>query len=143
MFDGAFEIREYEPGGTFTVGDATIELVGLRHAKPNCGVRVSSPAGSLAYTGDTGVCAGLTRLASDVDLLLAEASLDHTDNGPHGHLCAADAARAAAAGGARELVLTHLPSSDEALVRARVAEAAELFPHRVSAAFPGARFTVG
>lgn len=143
VFDGAFEIREYEPGDAFTIGDAALELVGLRHSKPNCGVRVSSSGGSLAYTGDTGVTGEMTRLARDVDLLLAEASLDHTDHGAHGHLCAADAARAAAAGGAGELVLTHLPSSDETFVKARVTEAARLFPRRVSAAFPGARFTVG
>jgi ribonuclease BN (tRNA processing enzyme) len=143
VFDGAFEIREYEPGDAFTIGDAAIELFGLRHSRPNCGIRVSSSDGSLAYTGDTGVTDEMTRLARDVDLLLAEASLDHTDHGTHGHLCAADAARAAAAAGAGELVLTHLPSADETFVKARVTEAARLFPRRVSAAFPGACFTVG
>jgi ribonuclease BN (tRNA processing enzyme) len=54
VFDGAFEIREYEPGDTFTVGDAAVELFGLRHAKPNCGIRLAAAGGSLAYTGDTG-----------------------------------------------------------------------------------------
>ena len=143
VFDGAFDTREYSPGDAFTIGDATIELFGLRHSKPNCGIRVSTPAGSIAYTGDTGVTGELTRLARDVDLLLAEASLDHTDHGTHGHLCAADAARAAAAGGAGELVLTHLPSGDETFAKARIAEAARLFPRKVSVAFPGATFTVG
>jgi ribonuclease BN (tRNA processing enzyme) len=143
VFDGAFETREYEPGDGFTIGDAVIELVGLRHSKPNCGIRVSTPTASMAYTGDTGVTGELTRLARGVDLLLAEASLEHTDQGAHGHLCAADAARAAAAAGAGELVLTHLPSGDETFAKARMAEAALLFPGKVSAAFPGARFTVG
>jgi ribonuclease BN (tRNA processing enzyme) len=143
VFDGAFEIREYQPGDTFTIGDATIELFGLRHSKPNCGIRVTSGAGSLAYTGDTGVTDELTRLAAGVDLLLAEASLDHTDHGAHGHLCAADAARAAQAAGTGELVLTHMPSDDETFVKARVAEAARFFPGQVSAACPGARFLVG
>lgn len=143
VFDGAFEIREYEPGDTFAIGDATIELFGLRHAKPNCGIRVTAGAGSLAYTGDTGVTDEMTRLAADVDLLLAEASLDHTDHSAHGHLCAADAARAAQAARAGELVLTHMPSDEETFVKARVAEAARFFPGQVSAAFPGARFPVG
>ena len=143
VFDGAFEVREYEPGDAFTIGDAAIKLYGLRHSRPNCGIRVSTPTASLAYTGDTGVTDEIARLAGGVDLLLAEASLDHTDHGAHGHLSAADAARAAAAGGARELVLTHFPSGEETFLKARVAEAAQLFPRRVSAAFPGACFTAG
>jgi len=143
VFDGAFEIREYEPGDTFTVGDATVELVGLRHAKPNCGVRVTGPDGTLAYTGDTGVTDELTRLAAGVDLLLAEASLDETDHGPHGHLSAADAARAARAGGAAELVLTHMPSTEDTHAKTKVADAARHFPGRVSAARPGARYSIG
>ena len=143
VFDGAFEVREYEPGDAFNIGDAAIELYGLRHSRPNCGIRVSMPTASLAYTGDTGVTDEIARLASGVDLLLAEASLDHTDQGSHGHLCAADAARAAVAAGARELVLTHFPSGEETYLKARVAEAARLFPRPVSAAFPGACFTVG
>jgi ribonuclease BN (tRNA processing enzyme) len=143
VFDGAYEVHEYEPGDTFTVGDAAIELIGLRHAKPNCGIRVTAQGATLAYTGDTGVTDDLTRLAANADLLLAEASLEHTDLGPHGHLSAADAARAAHAGGAAELVLTHMTSAEEAHVKAQVAEAARHFPGNVAAASPGARFTVG
>lgn len=143
VFDGAFDVREYEPGETVRVGDASLTFHGLRHSKPNCGVRVNGPGGSVAYTGDTGVCDEISRLAAGVDLLLAEASLEHTDHGTHGHLCATDAAAAAAAAGAGELVLTHLPSADETFLKARVAEAARLFPRRVSAAFPGARFAIG
>jgi ribonuclease BN (tRNA processing enzyme) len=142
VFDGAFDVREYAPGSTVTVGGASLTFHELRHSKPNCGVRVNGPDGSVAYTGDTGVCEEITRLAAGVDLLLAEASLDHTDHGAHGHLCATDAAAAAAAAGAGELVLTHFPSADETFLKARVAEAARLFPRRVSAAFPGARFTI-
>jgi ribonuclease BN (tRNA processing enzyme) len=143
VFDGAFEVREYKPGDTFTIGDATVELFELRHAKPNCGIRVTSRTGSLAYTGDTGVTDEITRLARGVDLLLAETSLDETDHGAHGHLCAADAARAALAGDAGELVLTHMLSGEETFVKTRVADAARIFPRRVSAAYPGARFPIG
>ncbi|HET9082221.1 MAG TPA: MBL fold metallo-hydrolase [Trebonia sp.] len=143
VFNGAFEVREYQAGDVCAVGDASLVFHELRHAKPNCGVRVTAPHGSLAYTGDTGVCDGLTRLAAGVDLLLAEASLDHTDHGVHGHLSAADAATAAAAAGAGELVLTHFPTAEETVLKARVAEAARLFPRRVSAAFPGASFVIG
>lgn len=143
VFDGAFDVREYEPGDSFTIGGTVVELVGLRHAKPNCGIRVTSAGASLAYTGDTGVTDALVRLAAGADLLLSEASLERTDRSEHGHLCAADAARAAAAAGAGELVLTHFPPSDEAWLNARLAEAAALFPGRVRAAYPGASFAVG
>jgi ribonuclease BN (tRNA processing enzyme) len=143
VFDGAFEVREYRPDDTFTIGDSTIEFVELRHSKPNCGVRICSPSGSVAYTGDTGVTDALVRLAAEVDLFVAEASLERTDFGPHGHLCAADAARAAAAAKARELLLTHFPSNDETWLKARLAEATELFPRRVHLARPGAVFPIG
>jgi ribonuclease BN (tRNA processing enzyme) len=143
VFDGAFEIREYQPGDACAVGDATLVFRELPHAKPNCGVRITAPGGSLAYTGDTGASDEIGRLASGVDLLLAEATLDQTDPGTHGHLCATEAAQAAADARVGELVLTHFPSGDQTLVKGRVAEAARLFSGRVSAAFPGACFTVG
>lgn len=143
VFDGAFDVREYAPDDTVVIGDSMIELIELRHAKPNCGIKIRTPTGSLAYTGDTGVTDALVRLAAGVDLFVAEASLEYTDKGEHGHLCAADAARAAAAGEARELLLTHFPSPDALWLKARQAEAAELFPGRVHLAQPGAVFPVG
>lgn len=140
VFDGGFDVREYRPDDRITIGDTTIEMIELKHTKPNCGMRITGPTGSLAYTGDTGVCDGLPRLADGVDLLLAEASLERTDVSDHGHLSAADAARAATEGGATSLVLTHLPSNDESWLTARRAEAAELFAGPTHLATPGARF---
>lgn len=143
VFDGAFEIHEYQPGDACTVGDATLAFYKLPHAKPNCGVRITAPGGSLAYTGDTGASAEISKLANGVDLLLAEATLEETDPGSHGHLCATEAAQAAADAHVGELVLTHFPAGDQTLLKERIAEAARLFPRRVSAASPGASFTVG
>lgn len=84
-FRHAFDVREYEPGHTLRTSELAVTL----HA----------------------VCDGLLPLARDVDLLLAEATLDApetdaTGTGAHGHLCAADAARLATEAGARQLVLT-------------------------------------
>ena len=42
-FDLAFDVREYEPGTRFTVGDMTVSLHELRHSAPNCGIRIESP----------------------------------------------------------------------------------------------------
>jgi ribonuclease BN (tRNA processing enzyme) len=141
-FELAFDVREYRPGDDFTLGDCRITMHGLRHAVPNCGSRVESATGSLAYTGDTGVTDHLVHLASDVDLLLAEATLAETDDGPHGHLSAADAARAAAASGARRLVLTHFTSTAPDWLRARRADAEQVCAVPVHLAVPGAQLDV-
>jgi ribonuclease BN (tRNA processing enzyme) len=141
-FELAFRLREYTPGARFTVGDMTVSLHQLRHAAPNCGIRVESPDGSLAYTGDTGVTPELAPLADGADLLLAEATLTDTDHGPHGHLSAADAARAAQAAGVRALVLTHFPSADPGWLSARRDEAARVFSGAIHLARPGAVFEI-
>lgn len=142
-FDLAFDVREYQPGTRFTVGDMTVSLHELRHSAPNCGVRISSPDGCLAYTGDTGVSPGLLPLAARADLLLAEATLTATDHGPHGHLSAADAARTARDAGARALLLTHFPSAEPDWLLARRDEAAREFAGDIHLARPGATFEIG
>ena len=142
-FELAFDVREYEPGARFTVGDLAVSLHGLRHSAPNCGIRIDSPDGSLAYTGDTGVAPGLLPLAAGVGLFLAEATLTATDHGPHGHLSAADAARAARDARAQALVLTHFPSADPGWLLARRAEAAREFAGAIHLARPGATFEIG
>ncbi len=142
-FDLAFDVREYSPGARLTVADMRITLHGLLHSSPNCGIRIESAAGCLAYTGDTGVTQGLAALADGADLLLAEATLPVTDHGPHGHLSATDAARVARAAGVRTLVLTHFPSSDADWLRARRDEAARAFAGAVHLASPGMTFEIG
>jgi ribonuclease BN (tRNA processing enzyme) len=142
-FELAFDVREYEPGARFTVGAMAVSLHELRHSAPNCGIRIESPDGSLAYTGDTGIAPGLLPLAAGIDLLLAEATLTATDHGPHGHLSAADAARAARDARARALVLTHFPSADPGWLLARRDEAAREFAGAIHLARPGATFEFG
>ena len=142
-FDLAFDVREYGPGERFTLGDARISLHELRHSAPNCGVRIESGGGCLAYTGDTGVTPGLLPLAEGADLLLAEATLTMTDNGPHGHLSAVDAAEEARAAGVKTLMLTHFPSADPEWLLARRDEAARAFGGAVHLAHPGLTFSIG
>jgi ribonuclease BN (tRNA processing enzyme) len=142
-FDLAFDVREYQPGARFAVGDMTVTLHELRHSAPNCGIRVESPDGCLAYTGDTGVTPGLLPLAAGADLLLAEATLTATDHGPHGHLSAADAARAARDACVKSLVLTHFPSAEPGWLLARRDEAAREFAGAIHLARPGATFEIG
>jgi hypothetical protein len=111
-------------------------------AAPNCGTRIDGPAGSLAYTGDTGLTDGLAPLCRDVDLLLAEATIDITDTGPHGHLSGADAGVVAQEHGVRELVITHFTTPDPAVLDRRRAAAAARFDGLVHVAAPGRRFSV-
>ncbi len=141
-FDIAFDVREYEPGAAFTVGGCAVSLHPGRHAAPNCGARVESPSGTLAYTGDTGLAEGLTGLAQGVDLLLAEATLDATDHGAHGHLSAADAGGVATENGVGELVLTHFATGDPVVLERRRKAASAVFDGRVHIAKPGLRLPV-
>lgn len=143
-FELAFDVREYRAGDAFTLGECRVTMHGLDHAVPNCGSRVESGSASLAYTGDTGITGELPYLAHEVDLFLAEATLATTERGsrPRGHLSAADAARAAAASGARRLVLTHFTSTAPEWLRARHADAERIFAGPVDVATPGLRLDV-
>jgi ribonuclease BN (tRNA processing enzyme) len=140
-FEVAFDVREYDPGASFTVGDTAVELHGLCHVAPNCGTRLVSPTGSLAYTGDTGMTSNLVPLARGVDLLLSEATLELPDTTGHGHLSAVEAAAVAAESGVGQLVLTHFVTADEAWLAGRRADARRIFDGAVHVAAPGRQFT--
>ncbi len=141
---GEFEFLEYgDPAqaGPVQVGPMTVEAVPVLHPVPAYGLRVRADGRTLAYSGDTGPCAGLDELATGADLLLAEASFRSEDsNPPDLHLTGADCGRAATRGGARRLVLTHVPPwYDPALA---VAEAKEHFGGQIEPASAGAVLTV-
>ncbi|WP_055589426.1 ribonuclease Z [Peterkaempfera griseoplana] len=79
-----------------------------------------------AFVMDTRMCEGVAALADGADMLVIEATFLSSDGGlaeDHGHLTAAQAARAAAEGGVRTLVLTHFsqryPDLDAHLTEAR------------------------
>lgn len=141
-FDLAFDLKEYEPGDELTIGECRIGLYPLLHSLPNCGIRVTGPAGSLAYSGDTYDVPGLIELARGVDLFLCEATLELTDDTVHGHLTAAQAGEAEAAAGVGELVLTHFITNDPEWLEARRADAQRYFDGPVHLASPGRRFEV-
>lgn len=141
-FDLAFDVTEYEPRDALTVGDCRIEPLPLRHSLANCGMRVTGPAGTLAYSGDTFDVPGLIELARGVDLFLCEATLELTDDTRHGHLSAAQAGEAAAAAGAGALVLTHFVTADPGWLEARRRDAQRAFGGPVQLASPGRRFEV-
>lgn len=136
-FEVAFDVREYQPGDRFVIGDCHAELHELRHGQPNCGIRLTAPTGTLAYTGDTGPTPAMIDLAAGVDLLLAEATLAETDPTAHGHLSAADAAAAATGANAGHLVLTHFASGEQEWLRALVKAATGEYAGPITLAAPG------
>jgi ribonuclease BN (tRNA processing enzyme) len=141
-FEVAFDVREYEPGQSYSVGDVRINMHSLRHAIPNCGIRVESPAATFAYTGDTGMTPALYDLAADVNVLLAEATLATPDTGEHGHLAGTDAGAVAAKAGADQLVLTHFASTDESWLEALRSDAAQIFDGPIHLATPGIQIDI-
>lgn len=141
-FHDAFALSEYQPGDEVHIGDCTLTMHLLRHAVPNCGIRITAGQATMAYTGDTGPTDAARLLADGAGLLLAEATLADTDTSEYGHLCAADAAAIAARAGAGQLVLTHLGSASPAWAQARLAEARRIFAGPVHLAQPGDRYPV-
>jgi ribonuclease BN (tRNA processing enzyme) len=106
--DEEFDFRGYSE--RLTIGPFEVEAVPVDHPVDAFGLRITCGARTLAYTGDTGPCETLTRLARDADLLLAEASFRETDENPDNvHLTGMDCGRLAAAAGVRQLVITHVP----------------------------------
>ena len=75
-----FDFHEY--AGPVEVGPFRVEPVRVAHPVPAYGLRVTADGRTLAYTGDTGPCDALDRLAAGADLLLAEASFRHGDDNP-------------------------------------------------------------
>ena len=129
-----FDFHEYD--GAVTVGPFTIEPVAVAHPVPAYGLRVTAGGRTLAYTGDTGPCEALDRLADGAALLLAEASFQHGEDNPHDlHLTGRQAGEVAARNGVPRLVITHVPPWYDAA--GMLAEAGEVYVGDVSAAAPG------
>lgn len=78
----------------------------VSHYVPTLGARVELPASrrSLAFSSDTRPCPAMNRLAQQVDILIHEATGEHT-----GHTSAAQAGEIARETGAKSLYLIHYP----------------------------------
>lgn len=130
------------PSEPCEVGPFRLDSWALPHFVLNAGVRLSNPALTVAYTGDTGPDPALADLGRDADLYVIEATdrdqQAATPLGPPGrrlHLSASEAGEAAAAASARRLLLTHFwPGNDREMSRAA---AAAVFPGEVLLAEEG------
>ena len=109
------EVAEIGKGSVVKTGKWRVTAVEVPHAQPalTClALRLDSDAGSMVYTGDTGPSKALEALAKGCDVLIhmcayISGSVDNeaTRIGTSGHL---EAARTAAAAGARRLVASHI-----------------------------------
>jgi ribonuclease BN (tRNA processing enzyme) len=145
----AFEVRGLSLDGSPAPGLDHLG-VGLRafrahHPVPAACLRFSSldevPA-VVAFSGDTGRCAGVVDAARDADVFVCEATYLEADVAAldgHGHLTGAMAGDVARQAGVRHLVLSHFATDDMRSLAGDQARAR--FDGEVSVASRGARFT--
>jgi ribonuclease BN (tRNA processing enzyme) len=111
-------------------GPFALTSIPVPHYVPSAGVRLSAPGLVVAYTGDTGPDRALAALGRDCDLYIADATTRDQQPGVPAadgrdlNLTALQAAEAAAAAGARRLLLTHFwPGNDREASRTVAAAA--------------------
>lgn len=111
---------DFHPLGqeTFEVGPFEVVAMPVAHPCEAYGFRISHGGKTLVYTGDSGPCEGLNKLADGADLLLAEGSWTHHPTRPEGmHLSGQQAGELAARAGVDKLMITHvLPWTDREAV---------------------------
>ncbi|MBC7633646.1 MAG: MBL fold metallo-hydrolase [Flavobacterium sp.] len=117
-----FAFEPWLDGRQSVVGPFTVLAVRVDHPVPAYAIRISTPEGSLVYSGDTGPTEALADLAAGADLFLCEASfLEDAINPPNLHLTGAEAGDYATRGGVGRLLVTHIPAwTDRAMVEADV-----------------------
>jgi ribonuclease BN (tRNA processing enzyme) len=98
-----FDVREHTKRPE-QLRSLQMAAVAVRHSVPTWGLRLTHDRATLAYSGDSGPCAALTKLASGADTFLCEAGTTTPGNPYH---CTPEEAALAAAS-ANRLVLTHL-----------------------------------
>jgi ribonuclease BN (tRNA processing enzyme) len=112
FFTRVFDIAEYDPSGTITVGDASITFARTVHYIPCWAMRVHvGNDGDFFYTADTGPAADLVSFGTGCRVIAAESgTLDGKGETfeERGHLTPIEAGALATSVGADTLILTHL-----------------------------------
>ena len=136
-----FDHRRVRDGQTIEVGPLRILAHRVEHPIEAYGYRIESPAGVVAFSGDTDSTPALTPLLTGADLVFADAAFIEVRDEVRGiHLTARRAAEAVIeAGGVARFVLTHIPPWNDPEVSR--AEAAELWSD-VEVASAGARYVL-
>ncbi len=140
FFPTVFDIAEYDPGRSLSIGRARVSFAPTVHFVPCWAMRVAGeePSGDLVYTADTGPTADLSDFAAQADVLVAESNFlapVEERREERGHLTAEEAAEIARSAGVSTLVLAHL--WEELGFGAYRAQAARVYAGRIEVARPG------
>ena len=108
--DDVFDVMAIGPGA-WELGPFAVTTARTAHPVECYAIRLSAGGRSLVYTGDTGPCDDVVRLATGADVLLAEAAHPEVPDLPKAlHLTGREAGEHAAAAGVGRLLLTHVPA---------------------------------
>ncbi len=115
-------------GDSIAVGTMKITFFQVCHPVTTHGIRIQTPSGIIAYSGDTCPCEGLIEAAKGADIFICEASATEEDRefAAQRHLTARQAGEVAKEAGVKRLLLTHIwPLYDEMTL---LEECREVFP---------------
>jgi ribonuclease BN (tRNA processing enzyme) len=136
----AFDFRALTPGATFELGPLRVTVDRTVHPIEAYAIRLEHGGRTLTYSGDSGPCEDLIRLARGTDLFLCEASFhEGRDDAPEVHMNGREAAEHAEKAEVERLVLTHIPPWNDP---ARTMAEAAGFPGRLDLARPGATYDI-
>ena len=118
-----FDFTTITDGTKFTIGDIDVVAIETQHSVECYGFRFSAEGRTLGFTADSGPCDAVLEIGRDADLLLSEATWDHS-RAATSHLSGRQAGEYAKRAGAKRLLLTHLESwtdHDKIIAEAREA----------------------
>lgn len=99
---------------TWTIGPFTVTTAPVKHLCETFGFRIEHAGRTLTYTGDTGPCPELDRLAQGADLLLANATWPEAQySNLDFHLTGIQAGKLAANARAGRMLLSHIRAWDD------------------------------
>lgn len=99
--------HEVTDGDTVQIGRFTCTFHRTDHSFETLAVRIEGGGRTLGYSADTGPGFSLTRLGTDLDLLLTEATYTFEHEGTADHMSGRQAGAQARRAGAARLVVTH------------------------------------
>ncbi len=139
--EAAFDVREYDPDETMTVGPFTARFCEVPHYTRCFAIELAVPGHRFTFGADCAPNDALAAFAVGTDLLMLEATLEQPEtDGRRGHMTAAEAGDLARRAGARRLVVTHF--SDELDAGWVAAEATRGFGAEVTLAREGVELSV-
>ena len=124
-----FQIHTIKDGAAYDFDEVHFSFFAVKHLIESYGVRISAEGKNFAYSGDTGVCDGLYKVASGADAFLCESTFCAGETAEENHhLSAHTAAQTAKDAGVKQLFMTHYHSEQ---AQALLQEARRVFPDAV------------